>query len=176
VGLIRRVGHRVLQTLAARVAQNHLFEKPGERSAQAQLDPPLARAGSVAELRRKEGPVVFHHWATWCAPCEEELPLVQKLAEDLGERAPVVGVSWDRFQDDGPLEQTVKRVDGMARTLGIRWISLVLTDGPEETFAALGLDLQTVPQTLLVGADGSVLHHVKGPLDDEALTAIKGLL
>ncbi len=40
-------------------------------------------------------PRLIHLWATWCAPCREELPEVLRLAE----RAPVVVVSVDENDD-----------------------------------------------------------------------------
>lgn len=174
MGVLRRVGRRVLNRVAEQVARNDLFEKPGERSWQGPL-PMHARAGSAAEAR-PAGPALVHHWATWCEPCEQELPLVERLAKELPDGISVLGVSWDRFQDDGPLARTLERVEAMAQKQGVSWPTLVLTDGPEESFEALGLDHHTVPQTLLVGADGSVLHHVRGPLDEASIAALKARL
>jgi peroxiredoxin len=45
--------------------------------------------------------VVVDFWATWCAPCREELPVLQKLYKKYaGEGLVVVGVSVDKEQDN----------------------------------------------------------------------------
>ena len=174
MGLLRRLGRRVLGRVASKVARDDLFEKPGERAWQGPL-PQHARAGTALEAR-PSGPALVHHWATWCEPCEQELPLVERLARELPEGVEVLGVSWDRFQDDGPLAQTVERVEAMAQRQGLTWPTVVLTEGPEQSFAALGLDHHTVPQTLLVGGDGRVLHHVRGPLDEASIADLMACL
>src|SRR5882672_453579 len=55
--------------------------------------------GLRAELqaRRKSGrPVFLNFWATWCAPCVDELPALGNLARELGARDPeIIGVSID---------------------------------------------------------------------------------
>ena len=47
------------------------------------------RAGEVVSLAEFQGkPLVLNAWATWCAPCVEELPLFQSIANEVnGEEA-----------------------------------------------------------------------------------------
>ena len=43
------------------------------------------RAGEVVSLSDFRGkPLVLNAWATWCAPCVEELPLFQRIANEVG--------------------------------------------------------------------------------------------
>jgi cytochrome c biogenesis protein CcmG/thiol:disulfide interchange protein DsbE len=45
--------------------------------------------------------VVIDFWATWCAPCREELPVLQKLYKKYSAQGlVVVGVSVDKEQDN----------------------------------------------------------------------------
>jgi peroxiredoxin len=45
--------------------------------------------------------VVIDFWATWCAPCREELPVLQKLYKKYGAQGlVVVGVSVDKDADN----------------------------------------------------------------------------
>ena len=37
-------------------------------------------------------PTVVNLWGSWCAPCREEMPVLQQLAERAGDRVRVVGV------------------------------------------------------------------------------------
>ena len=43
----------------------------------------------LAELR---GPAVVNLWASWCEPCRDELPVMQRLADRAGGRLHVLGV------------------------------------------------------------------------------------
>ncbi|WP_328597948.1 TlpA family protein disulfide reductase [Croceibacterium soli] len=47
----------------------------------------------LAETRGK--PVLLNLWATWCAPCVTEMPLLDQLAADLGDEVRVLTVSED---------------------------------------------------------------------------------
>src|SRR6266496_6357477 len=45
--------------------------------------------------------VVLNFWATWCPPCVEELPSLEQMQKDLGDKGVVVlGVSVDDSADD----------------------------------------------------------------------------
>ena len=53
--------------------------------------------GKPHELRFDQGKVtVLNIWATWCGPCRHEMPSLQRLADQLGEKYfQVIGVSVD---------------------------------------------------------------------------------
>jgi cytochrome c biogenesis protein CcmG, thiol:disulfide interchange protein DsbE len=51
--------------------------------------------GSAVRLSEMQGkPVVINFWATWCAPCEEEIPLLNQYAEKYDEQMTVLGVNY----------------------------------------------------------------------------------
>jgi cytochrome c biogenesis protein CcmG, thiol:disulfide interchange protein DsbE len=37
--------------------------------------------------------VVLNFWATWCIPCKDEMPLLQKYADSLGSSVVVIGIN-----------------------------------------------------------------------------------
>ena len=52
--------------------------------------------GEVLNLGALEGmPVLLNLWATWCAPCVEEMPLLDELAGDYSDSLKVLTVSQD---------------------------------------------------------------------------------
>ena len=48
-----------------------------------------------SEVLSAAGPVVVDFWAEWCGPCKAMSPLVDQLADELGEKIKVVKVNID---------------------------------------------------------------------------------
>jgi thiol-disulfide isomerase/thioredoxin len=36
----------------------------------------------------------INYWATWCPPCRTEMPMMQRLSEQYGDRLLILGVNW----------------------------------------------------------------------------------
>ncbi|MCB9611946.1 MAG: TlpA family protein disulfide reductase [Sandaracinus sp.] len=71
----------------------------GQRAPEIGLRTPDGQTIRMSDLRGKV--VVVDFWASWCAPCREELPVLQRLHEQYGERGVVVvGVGIDRNERD----------------------------------------------------------------------------
>lgn len=99
--------------------------------------------------------VLLNLWATWCGPCELEMPSLQALHDDFGPVGlKVVGVAVD----DPGFEQRVR--DFVARK-GLTFE--ILTEGSgkiENDYEARG-----IPATYLIGRDGRILKRVAGASD-----------
>ena len=65
----------------------------GQAMPEAELADPSGITLSLAELRGK--PTLVNLWATWCAPCVVEMPLLDELAGELDESVRVITVSED---------------------------------------------------------------------------------
>jgi thiol-disulfide isomerase/thioredoxin len=91
--------------------------------------------------------VLLNLWATWCAPCLEELPSLDRLQAALGGAAfEVVALSIDR---DGAVAAAA-----FQRRLGLRHLGLYLD--PENAIGR-ALGAQGLPTTYLIGRDGQVM-------------------
>lgn len=101
--------------------------------------------------------VLLNTWATWCAPCREEMPFLQSLADEFdGDGLRVIGVSIDRDGSDERIREFVSETG----------TSFSIWRDSRNTFART-FRTSGVPETLLIGRDGAVLHRWKGPLADE---------
>ena len=120
------------------------------------------RAATLTALRGK--PVLLNLWATWCAPCIEELPTLNRLATDVGPRGHVIALSQDIGDDPAPMRAFLKQRG---------WDQIAAWHDPDN---AIGLHYGgSLPTTILFDAQGREVLRVTGALDwygDEA----KGLL
>ncbi len=56
--------------------------------------------GKTVQFTQYRGkPVLINFWATWCGPCEEEMPLIQKAADDYGQKLVILGINDDEAID-----------------------------------------------------------------------------
>jgi peroxiredoxin len=104
---------------------------------------------SLASLRGEV--VLLNFWATWCEPCEREMPAMQRLHEKLGpEGLRLVAVSVDETQDV---------IDQFRARFGLTFT--ILWD-PEKR-ASDAYQAYRYPETLLIGRDGIVVERYIGP-------------
>ena len=130
--------------------------------------------GETHKLADWRGKVVLLNlWATWCAPCREEMPALDALQRDFGgEEFEVVTVNLDRGGPDKPrafLEET-----------GITDLPLYL-DPQNEVFSTLKRRGRAfgLPTTLLIDREGCEIGHLPGPArwdSDDAARLIRTAL
>ena len=114
--------------------------------------------GSLAGGR----PVLINLWASWCGPCLEEMPALDRFAREQGANGvQVVGIALD----------DADAVRGFLRAHPVAYPILVDAPGPADTGARLGNTRGVLPYSVLVGADGRILRRWAGPLQTADLTA-----
>jgi len=125
-------------------------------------------AGGTTDLASLRGRVVLlNFWATWCPPCVEEMPSLERLHRTVGpEGLVVIGVNEDK--DEKALRDFVQR-------LGLTFPNL--RDAGAQTAAAYRTT--GYPETFVIDRDGTLLRRVGGPAEwdtPEALAYFRGLL
>ena len=109
------------------------------------------RPVSLAQLRGQV--VLVNIWATWCGPCRDEMPSMERLHRELGPRGlKIVAVSVDK-PPTGAAE-----LQAFARDLGLTFTVWHDPSGRiQQTYRTTG-----VPESFLVGRDGVILKKVIG--------------
>ena len=100
-----------------------------------------------------KGPVVVNFWASWCAPCKVEQPIVDDLAKTGG--VPVLGVAYRDAPEDAA---------AYLKEAGNPYAEVRL-DPEGQGGSSFGI--KGVPETFVIGADGKILARVSGALTPE---------
>lgn len=111
-------------------------------------------AGQQRTLDEFTGKVMLvTFWASWCSPCIQEMPSIQRLAEAMTDRPfAVVGVNVGEGE---------RRAQAAALRLGIGFPILLDKDGT--TFANWGGDV--LPTAFILDGDGHIRQIARGPLE-----------
>lgn len=107
----------------------------------------------VAELRGK--PALVNVWASWCAPCRTEHPLLMELAKD--PRVTVVGLNYK----DKP--------DNARRFLGQYGLPYSAVGVDPAGRLAIDWGVYGVPETFVLDRNGVIVHKFVGPLTSESV-------
>ena len=102
---------------------------------------------------------VVNVWASWCGPCRQEHPLLVDLAKDPSIR--VVGIN----QRDNP--------DNARRFLGALGNPYAAVGVDPNGRASIDWGVYGLPETFIVGPDGTIRHKHIGPLTPENFAAFK---
>ena len=131
---------------------------------------PLMDGDTVTLASYRGAPVLVNLWATWCAPCREEMPYLESIGREYaGDGLRIVGISSDTR---GALDQ----VRGVVAERGVTY-DILLDPAARSTdlFGAFGL-----PVTFLADAEGRITWMRLGPIaegDEDfeaALDAVTG--
>lgn len=146
---IRKLPATALATLFACLS---LAGASGAGSPAAAPDFRLAnRAGGEVALSELRGQVVMiNFWASWCGPCKQEMPHLNRL--------------YDKYRDAGfvllgvNVDDDPRKAASAAGTLGVHFP--VLLDAAKDVSRLY--DLSAMPTTVVIDRDGRVRHVHRG--------------
>lgn len=113
-------------------------------------------AGDSVSLRAaaKDHVTLVNIWATWCGPCKEEMPAMQRLFSELqGQGFKILAVSIDQDEAD--------KVSAFTREMGLTFDILHDKSGNiQQVYQTTG-----VPESFLLDRDGTIIKRVIGSHD-----------
>ena len=122
---------------------------------------------SLSDLNGKV--VLINVWATWCEPCREEMPDLQRLQNEfVDDEFVVVGVSID---EKGSLEN-------MKKFLQSQNIMYTVWHDPDDKFQYAFRTIG-VPESTLISKEGLILHQWKGafePMSEDTISRVDSAL
>jgi len=124
--------------------------------------------GTALDPATVQGKVlVVNFWATWCGPCKEEMPTLERLQQAFApSQVMVLAITTD---------QQEQAMTVFARDLGLSFP--ILLDESKTVSAAFGV--RGLPTTVILGPDGRMVGRAIGPRrwdDIQTVSLLKGLL
>lgn len=110
--------------------------------------------------------ILVNYWATWCAPCEKEMPSLGALqAARGGESFEVVAISVDADEDVAYARRRLTELG--AANIAFRHVPLERGD------IVYGAGVRGFPTTILYGPDGHEIARLAGDADWSSLDAVQ---
>ncbi|MFT4977166.1 MAG: hypothetical protein ACI8S6_003071 [Myxococcota bacterium] len=128
----------------------------------------LVTTAELTTLLTPQGTPQLHiHWRV-DDDCAHDLPDLRELHLFWAHHATFIGICWEHTLTTPrpPLSESARAVDAWHRDYGLTWESLLLDGAGPPPQEAAGRIEPTLPQVILRGADGVVLFHRVGRLEE----------
>lgn len=112
--------------------------------------------GKLRDINEWDGKIIIiNFWATWCAPCMEEIPDLIELQNRYGKQGlQVIGIAIDK-------EENVRE---FAKKMGINY-PLMASETAGELSSLYGNHIGGLPFTAIINRDGKITEAIIGILD-----------
>lgn len=151
-------GYQTRQVAADEGGSGELKVKTGDAAPEFSLKDAEGKEYKLADFKGKI--VLLDFWATWCGPCKQAMPSIQKISETFKDKAvAVIGVNtWEKGEKAGP-EYMKKQ--------GFTYLNLLKGDDLAKAYGVSG-----IPTLILIDKDGKILHTAVGfgPSEEAELT------
>jgi thiol-disulfide isomerase/thioredoxin len=107
--------------------------------------------------------LIINFWATWCAPCREEIPALNRIHNKFSAKGlQIVGIAAD----------SADKVAKYSAETEIGYALLIDQDGAMEFSRRLGNRFGLVPHTVVIGGNGKQIYSKIGLIREQVLEAI----
>lgn len=108
------------------------------------------RETSVMQEIKNNELTIIDFWASWCGPCRAEMPSVVKLYDGYHSKGlGIIGISLDEDKDSW---------QSAVKSLGMKWTQLSDLKGWKNAAARM-FCVESIPHTIVVGKDGTILQR-----------------
>ncbi len=111
---------------------------------------------TLSDVLAEKDAVLINIFATWCGPCKNEFPFMEKAYKQLQDHVEVIALSGDS-------SDTAEKVRQVANSLG-----LTFPMGLDSAGISQGIKLTAFPTTLVVDRFGTIVFSQIGSFDDES--------
>jgi thiol-disulfide isomerase/thioredoxin len=133
--------------------------KPGDQRADLQLSGTDGRSHRLSEWDGKL--VLLNFWATWCGPCREEMPLLDRTRSEFARKGlEVVGIAID---DAGAVQEYL-------HDNPVRYPILIGSADEDNPSLVFGDTRSVLPYSVLIGRDGKILAQRAGSFSESVLS------
>jgi cytochrome c biogenesis protein CcmG/thiol:disulfide interchange protein DsbE len=101
---------------------------------------------------------IVNVWASWCVPCHDEAPLLLQLAQD--KRIRIVGINYKDADDNA--RRFLGRYGNPFSAVGV----------DSNGRAAIEWGVYGVPETFVIGRDGTIVYKLIGPITPDNLNGV----
>ena len=154
------IGAAAILALAAGISVALYDRAPADATALLALSLPDP-AGHPQPLAQWQGKVlVVNFWATWCAPCREEMPDLVRAQKEYGAKGlQIVGIAADNAD----------KVQQFAKEIELNYPALIGGYAAIDLSKDLGNNLVALPFTLVLDRQGKVAYTHLGPVKPDKL-------
>ncbi|MGE7665920.1 peroxiredoxin family protein [Ureibacillus composti] len=118
----------------------------------------------LSDLKGKK--VLLNFWATWCPPCREEMPELQKYYEELAEKNNVVFLGVNITDQEFGIKTVREFVDYYGLTFPI-----ILDETGD---VSMDYEILSIPTTFIINEQGMIVQEINGPVNMEMLHQLLG--
>jgi len=129
--------------------------KPVESGLAPQFNVPTFDGGNFSLAEQRGKVIVINFWASWCIPCRQEAPMLERVYKRYKDRG-VVFIGLDYVDTDTKAKEFIDE------------FKITYPNGPDiGTEAALKYRIKGIPETFFVGKDGMLYGNYIGPFGSE---------